>query len=198
MKNICVSIGHSAVVGGAFNQKFGVNEYQLAKPICEKVVSELNAKLKPSYQAIIIDAGNLQQYASFKVRSIDVNNPVLAMELHFNSFEGNAKVMPSHPLIVHWGTNERTHRFANILIDEFDDLYKDKKWSKGQVVSLPADGYDLDRYWLIHNTRAPTMIVEAFFMRNNDQVAWMVNDPAAKDSMAKALTDGIVKCVLDM
>jgi N-acetylmuramoyl-L-alanine amidase len=198
MKKICVSIGHSDTVGGAVNEKFSVCEYQIAKPICTEVVARLNAKLAPNYQAILIDAGRLRGYGLYKATAIDTNSPEIAIELHFDSFAGETKKMPSHPQAIYWGANARDKKFAETLMSEFDAVYKDKGWSKGKAVGIPAPGYDIDRYWLVHHTKFPTLIVEGFFMKNDEQVDWAINNPKAKEELVNILTNGLIKCVLSM
>lgn len=198
MKKICVSIGHSQTVGGSVNEKFGVNEYAIAKPICIEVVNVLNKKLAPNFQVVLIDAGTLKKYANYKINAVDSNTPELAIELHFDSFAGEAKKMPSHPQAIYWGANAKAKKYAETLMAEFDAVYKDKGWSKGKVVGIPAPGYDLERYWLIHQTQATSLIVEGFFMRNDEQVGWAINDDTARGTLVNILTNGLIKCVMGM
>jgi N-acetylmuramoyl-L-alanine amidase len=185
-------------VGGAANEKFNTNEYKIAKPICEMIANSLRDKLKPNYEVVLIDAGTIKKYGAYKVNSIDSNTPELAVELHFNSFVGEAKKSPSHPLVIYDATKEKEKVYAQKIIDELDALYADKKWTKGKIVGIPCEGYDMERYWLIHNTNSTTMIIEAFFMKNDEQVEWITTDPNAQKQLAKSLTDGILKCVLEM
>lgn len=208
MKKIMVSIGHSKVSGGASNSRVlhegvPVTEYAIAKPIAQQVTSFLSSKLGPSVQVGLIDAGTMHKYMKYKMTMIDSTMPEIALEIHLNSYDtrtekGEGKGTKTHPLVVHWGMNERTKLYADKIIKSLDEVFETAGWKKGKVIPIPeTEGYDLERYALIHQTAAPTIIVEVGFINHDAQAEWLLK-AENQQACAKAIATGVMNAFLGL
>lgn len=155
MKTAAIIVGHSRVSQGAANPHCGTTEFEYNEPLAQLIADQLQKC--GSVRPVIIYRD------SYKTLSSKVNETGadIAIELHCNAH--NTEVSGTEML--HWHTSQNGKRLAQEL-------------QNAAVTTLglpdrgvkPIDADDRGGYLLRH-TSMPCVIVESFFIDNDDDLA---------------------------
>lgn len=182
---ILLSIGHSAAARGAHNKKFNVSEYDLCKVMVNSACDIMHSK---AIDCVVLDANNKFPYHNHKVMVVNACKPQVAVEFHLNSYPGSGATYSS---CFFWGQNKAMSRLSAFILANCKTAFEPMKWGQIKSVGLPEDGYDLDRYWFITETKYPALIVEPLFISNNEQAAWLTSR-GAPEAVGMLIAEGIL------
>lgn len=149
--SVIISIGHHPKDKGATGG--GLNEFDFNSPVGDRVVELLRDK---GVDALKTSRPNPQWTADDINSHINSVNPVLAVELHANAYNGSA----SGTEMLYWHSSRNGKRLAQLLQDQVSD-----------VLGLPDRGIKPktrgDRGALfLSATNCPAVIAEPFFIDN--------------------------------
>lgn len=182
---ILFSVGHSKKVSGAFNQKFKVSEYEL----CQKIVTSAASYFSDNgISVFLIDAENKYPYGQYKISSVNILRPDVAVEFHLNA---SPHQEADYSSCFYWGQNDRMKKLSLDILSEMKSLLTKFGWGTVKSVGLPCPGYDIDRYWFITETKCPSMIVEPLFLSNDEQAEWLLKEGSC-ESVGEAIAKGVL------
>lgn len=170
-KTIAIDVGHSAIDGGAYNNRNEIGEFQYNNLVAPILAAKLQ---KMGYTPIIVYR---KSYSSL-VGQINNTKADLAISLHCNAF--NEKATGTETLYYHGSPNSR--RLAGLIQKEVLDVLSLN--DRGIKPRHRGDrGYDL-----LVGTNMPMVIVEPFFIDNDDDLLLAYSNI---DKLANAYAKGI-------
>ena len=162
---ILISIAHNAIDRGAHNETYAVSEYELSQKMSYACKDELNAN---GLQAMIYDIGEHNPHKAQKIRTVNMHEPQLAIEIHLNS----AATIGRYSSCFYEEGDELTSKIST----EFAPLMRKFSCVKAvKKIGLPCEGYDIKRYWFITDVGCPSMIFEPLFINNDEHVSWLLS-----------------------
>ena len=114
-----------------------------------------------------------------RIELINKTNPKLTVCIHQNSFP-NASVKGAQ--VFYYTPSEEGKEAATIIQEELRTVDTENQRE------IKAN----DTYYMLKNTKVPTIIVECGFLTNPEEAEKLVNDEY-QDKLAKAVCDGIIK-----
>ena len=159
-KKIFIVTGHNEHKGGASGTYKGkrYTEYDIATDWTRQIYNSLAG----SYPIELIDNKSLTE----KVKEINNNNPLFAIELHFNS---NVNASGSETL--HFPNSSKGIRLAKLVQEEFNrvDIFQPDRGVK--------PGYFYNEYgeangivYFLRKTKCPSVLIEPEFMSNIENI----------------------------
>lgn len=182
---ILLSIGHSSRVRGVCNKKYNLYEYDLCKKIVYAANEWLVSRKVPTY---ILDVQEKYPYGSYKISVVRSLNPQVALEFHLN---GSPSEEANYSSCFWWNGNHKIGRLAAHILKNLQSGFKSLSWGDTKSVPLPCEGYDIERYWFVTETKkVPSMILEPLFLTNNEQAAWL-SMPGSCEAVGLMIAEGV-------
>lgn len=182
---VCLSVGHCLLAPGAINPGFGLVEFNLCVLIVREVAELLRAQ---GYLPFVPDTHELARKRDIErtVEEIREVKPVVAVELHLNSFD-DSTANGSETI---WSGNSSTDARSRTL------AYYIQEQVRASLRTITSRGVktqnDVGRKMFLNAIEdVPHCIVEPCFLSNSREAAWIRLDESRK-MVARAVSDGIV------
>lgn len=164
---VVVNIGHGYGDPGAVNKELGVTENGFNRELAELIQKQLPV----SVIVIEQDTSGLNGL----VKRINEVNPAFVVSLHSNAAENNTATGTE---TLYWHTSANSKRLAEIM-----------QAGLVKALGLPNRGIKpRDNLAILRGTKCPAVIVEPFFISNNEDYK---KAKFAMADMAKAIVSGI-------
>ena len=154
---VALVIGHSKTSQGARNSSFGVSEFEFNERLAYDIQREFLDLFNFNKDEIEIVYRN-NGYAKLP-NEINRLNPDLVVSLHCNAFDGHAGGCE----MLYYHKSEKSKEIARIFQNHLVQRLENKDRGILARTSEDRGGY------LLKMTHAPAVIVEPFFIDNNDE-----------------------------
>lgn len=114
-----------------------------------------------------------------RIQLINSTNPTLALCIHQNSYP-DAAIKGAQ--VFYYTPSEEAKEAATIVQEELRTV------DPSNTRAIKAN----DTYYMLKNTKVPTIIVECGFLTNPEEAEKLTNEEY-QDQLAKAICDGIIK-----
>ena len=161
---ILISVAHNSIDRGAHNEKFNVSEYELSQKMSYAC---LDALRNNGIGAMVFDVGPVNPHKGKKIRTVDLHEPQLALEIHLNS----APKPGNYSSVFYKSGSEQTQKLSLELSSMLGKL---TKTTKPKCIGIPEPGYDTERYWFITKTCVPAIIIEPLFINNDKHMEFLL------------------------
>lgn len=182
-KIVVVDAGH----GGSDPGKVGVNQ-SLEKDLNLAIAKKVKDCLEKSGFQVIMTREKDEVLAEGKTEDLkkrteimNQSGAILAVSIHQNSFSGEAE---SGAQVFYYSESEEGEAVAQILQEALWKLETGKQRKKKEN----------NTYYLLKNTKIPTIIVECGFLSNWEEAEKLVEEGYQME-LAQAICDGIVKYI---
>lgn len=177
MKKVALIVGHSQRKQGAYNKKFDTTEFSVNKKLAIKVAEKLALYgIKPE---LVYRTGRYKDLPG----QVNVTGVDIAVSFHANAF--NTKASGYETLYYHKSSKSRM--LANAVQGEFTKEIGDVSPNRGIKPKQSGDRGAL----ILKETSMPCVLVEPFFIDNNDDFVdiWLYRS----EGIATAIANGIKK-----
>lgn len=174
---VALIVGHSVNDGGAYNENCGINEYRYNDIIVKQLAQGIS-KDYPEIEPIIIYRDSYSKLPS-KVNETFTD---IAVEFHLNAAENKS----AHGCeMLYWNNSTKGHELASMFQVNVTNRLKLKDRGVKPLKDNSRGGY------LLKSTAMPTIIVEPFFLSNDDELSRMMK-PTNQKKLIEAYFDSII------
>lgn len=174
---VALIIGHSSKDGGAYNEKYGINEYRYNEIIVKQLAQDIS-KDYPEIETMIVYRDSYSKLPS-KVNETFAD---IAIEFHLNAAENKT----AHGCeMLYWGSSVKGHELASMFQVNVTNRLNLRDRGVKPLKDNSRGGY------LLKSTAMPTIIAEPFFLSNDNELSKMIKTVNQK-KLIEAYFDSII------
>lgn len=174
---VALIVGHSVRDGGVYNEKYNINEYRYNDIIVKQLAQDIS-KDYPEIEPIIIYRDSYSKLP-FKVNETFVD---VAIEFHLNAAENKSA---NGCEMLYWNKSTKGHELASMFQINVTNMLGLRDRGVKPLKDNSRGGY------LLKSTSMPTIIVEPFFLSNDNELGRMMK-PIKQKKLVEAYFDSIV------
>lgn len=168
---LAIIIGHDGKSDlGAINEELNINEFELNKELADEIGKQCEDNSIPY---IIVYRENGYTQLPYDINKL---NPTEIICVHHNGFS-NKSVNGTETL--HWWKSEKSHKLA---VEVHKKITQSNSYTDRGIKPINKNHRG---WWVLNKTKAPCILIEPYFVTNNEAV---LNRDAAKT--AKAVIKG--------